>query len=289
MRRLTSLTLLLVAALGQAQERLRDVIYMKEGGCAFTLDVFKPAKANHKAVVWLVSGGWFSSHEAINADLAKPLNDAGYTVFEVVHGSQPRYKIPEIIPQVQHSIRYIRANAKTWDIDPNAIGVSGMSAGGHLSLMIGGLGDEGKPDDKDPVNRVSDKVQAVVAFMPPTDFLNWGKEGAVPFKMPQMLVFMPAFGVTPQTPEDTMRKLGHDLSPINTINPNFPPTLIVHGDKDPLVPLQQAQTMDSAFDAAKLIHKLVVVPGGGHDLKTLLGGFPALLEWFNSHLTAAGA
>ena len=262
------------------------MIYLKAGGCAFTFDVFKPKAPNGKAIVWLVSGGWVSNHEGINPDLAKPLNDAGFTVFEVVHGAQPKFQIPEIIGELERALRFIHLNAKSYGIDPGAIGVSGMSAGGHLSLMLGGLGDNGKPDAKDPVDQASDKVEAVVAFMPPTDFLNWGAEGAVPWKNPIMGIFMPAFGVTAATPEDKLRQVGHDLSPINTINPNFPPTLIVHGDKDPLVPLQQAQRMDGALDAAKIVHKLLIIPGGGHDAKTLLGGLPQMIEWFNTHLVA---
>ena len=284
MRRFAIALFALAACLSQAQERVRDVIYLKQGGAAFTFDVFKPLKPSGKAIVWLVSGGWFSSHQSINPDLAKPLNDAGFTVFEVVHGSQPKYVIPEIIGELEHALRYIHANAKTFGIDPNAIGVSGMSAGGHLSLMLGGLGDNGKPDAKDPVDQASDKVAAVVAFIPPTDFLNWGAEGALPFKIPVMGIFMPAFGVTAATPEDKLKQLGHDLSPINNINSAFPPTLIVHGDKDTLVPLQQAQKMDAALDAAKIEHKLLVVPGGGHDGKTLLGGLQQMIEWFQVHL-----
>jgi len=284
MRRFALALFVVAACLGNAQERVRDVIYLKQGGAAFTFDVFKPQKPSGKAIVWLVSGGWGSSHDWINPDLVKPLNDAGFTVFEVVHGSQPKYTIPEIIPELQHALRYIHANAKTFGIDPNAIGVTGMSSGGHLSLMLGGLGDDGKPDAKDPVDQASDKVAAVVAFMPPTDFLNWGAEGTVPWKIPIMSIFMPAFGVTSATPDEKLRQIGHDLSPINTINSAYPPTLIVHGDKDPLVPLQQSQKMDAALDAAKTDHKLLVVPGGGHDQKTLQGGFQQMVDWFNSHL-----
>ncbi|HLK15364.1 MAG TPA: alpha/beta hydrolase [Fimbriimonadaceae bacterium] len=269
-----------------AQERIRDVIYLKQGGCAFTFDVFKPANPNHKAIVWIVSGGWFSNHEGINPDLAKPMNDAGFTVFEIVHGSQPKFQVPEIVKQLQHALRFIHANAGTYGIDPNAIGVTGMSAGGHLSLMLGALEDNGDPNAKDPVDKESDKVGAVVAFMPPTDMLNWGADGVVPWKIPVMAVFMPAYGITKDTPEDTLVKLGREWSPIYHIGPGFPPTLIVHGDKDGLVPPQQAHKMDEALDAAKLEHKLLMVPGGGHDGKTLQGGFQQMLEWFGSHLKA---
>ncbi|MHB8637742.1 MAG: alpha/beta hydrolase fold domain-containing protein [Fimbriimonadaceae bacterium] len=287
MRRFAIALFALATCLCHAQERVRDVIYLFKGGVAFTFDVFKPAKPSGKAIVWIVSGGWFSSHEGIDPGLAKPLNDAGFTVFEVVHGSQPKYTIPEIVPELQHAIRFIRTNAKTYGIDPNAIGVSGASAGGHLSLMLGGLGDDGKADAKDPVDRASDRVDAVVAFMPPTDFANWGAEGVIPIKNPAMAIFMPAFGVTPSTPLDKVKQVAHDTSPIYTITSSFPPTLIVHGDKDTLVPLQQAKRMSAALGAANIPNALVVVPGGGHNETTFLGGLSRMIQWFTVHLKAA--
>jgi len=276
--------LALASVLSQAQTRIRDVIYLKQAGCAYTLDVFTPKTPNHKAIVWMVSGGWISNHEGINPDLAKFFTDKGFTVFEVVHGAQPKYTIPEIVPQVRRAMRFIRANAATYDISPNAIGVSGGSAGGHLSLEIGGLGDDGDPNAKDPIDKVSSRANAVVAFFPPTDFENWGKEGVMPFQLPGMAVFYPAFGVTTQTPKDVAQKIAHDTSPIILVKTGFPPTLIVHGDKDMLVPVQQAKLIDAAFESAKVVHKLLIVTGGGHDAITLLGGVKATLEWFDTNL-----
>src|ERR1700679_51168 len=80
-----------------AYDRKVDVVYGRKFGMALTMDVFTPkANANGAAVVWVVSGGWFSSHEAINSGFIGELLKRGYTVFAVVHGSQPRFTIPEI-------------------------------------------------------------------------------------------------------------------------------------------------------------------------------------------------
>src|SRR5579859_1286698 len=92
---------LLAAPRLRAQEhqkftRTEDVIYGRKFGTALTLDVFEPAKKNGAAVFWMVSGGFFSSHGAISPGTYQPLLDRGYTVFAVVHGSQPRFIIPEI-------------------------------------------------------------------------------------------------------------------------------------------------------------------------------------------------
>ena len=276
----------LIAGIAPAQSRVKDVIYLKQGGCAYTMDVFKPKTSNHKAIVWMVSGGWVSNHESINPFLATPFTEKGFTVFQVVHGSQPKYTIPEIVPQVRRAIRFIRDNAATYDISPNAIGVSGGSAGGHLSLEIAGLGDDGDPNAKDPVERVSSRVNAVVAFFPPTDFLNWGETGNTPFQVTGMEIFYPAFGVTKQTPKEVAAKIAQAVSPILLVKAGFPPTLLVHGDADKLVPVQQSKIMDAAFEKAHIEHKLVIVPGTGHDAATLLKGLQPALDWFETHLVA---
>src|SRR4051812_45867519 len=89
-------------------DRKADVIYGRKFGTALTMDVFTPRKANGAAVVFMVSGGYFSSHEAINPAFLQPLVDRGYTVFAVVHGSQPKFTIPEIVGDVNRAVRFIR-------------------------------------------------------------------------------------------------------------------------------------------------------------------------------------
>src|SRR5580704_16859122 len=89
-RRLPILLLFVLATLASAQTRIPDVIYMKAGGAAFTMDVFKPAKPNKAAVVFMVSGGWMSDHSMLKSfvpGIEKAFVDAGFTVFEVVHGA----------------------------------------------------------------------------------------------------------------------------------------------------------------------------------------------------------
>jgi len=278
------LVLAFAASLSFAQERISDQIYMKSGGAAFTLDVFKAPVANAPCVIWLCSGGWFSDHKDINPAIAKMFNDQGMTLVEVVHGSQPRYTLNEIVPQIKRAVRYVHANATRFGIDPNKIGITGGSAGGHLSLMIGGTGDAGSPDATDPVEKAASSVNAVGVFMPPTDFLNWGKENFMPFDAPQMAVFMPAFGVNKDTSKDKVAQIGKTMSPITYVSAKFPPTLIIHGDKDMLVPVQQARVMDEALGKSGVDHTLIVVEGGGHDGKTFGEGFPKLVAWFKAKL-----
>ena len=159
-------------------DRKEDVIYGRKYGTALTMDVFTPrTNARGIGVVFVVSGGFFSSHEAINPAFVRPLVDRGFTVFAVVHGSQPRYTVPEIIQDMNRAVRFIRHRAKNYDIDPDRIGIYGGSAGGHLAMMLGTAGDKGDPTAKDPVDRESSRVQAVACFFPATDFLDFGKPG----------------------------------------------------------------------------------------------------------------
>src|SRR5215471_18006434 len=133
--------LFVLTTLASAQTRTHDVIYMKGGGAAFTMDVVRPAKPNKAAVVFVVSGGWISDDsmlKTVGPDVEKVFVDGGFTVFEVVHGAQPRYKVAEIVEQVRTAVRFVRAHAADYGIDTNRVGVSGISTGGHLSLMIAG-------------------------------------------------------------------------------------------------------------------------------------------------------
>ncbi len=114
-----------------------DVVYSRKFGTALPLDVFQPAKTNNGcAVVYMVSGGWFSRKEAINAGTYKAFLDRCYTVFAVVHGAQPKFTIPEISQDIHRAVRFIRINAAKWGVNPDKFGISG--ACGRPSLAHDG-------------------------------------------------------------------------------------------------------------------------------------------------------
>src|SRR5262245_20257048 len=88
-------------------DRKTDVVYGRKFGMALTMDVFTPrVNANGAAIVWIVSGGWFSAHEAIRPQVIEEYLKRGYTVFAVVHGSQPRFTIPEIRQDLNRAVRF---------------------------------------------------------------------------------------------------------------------------------------------------------------------------------------
>ena len=297
-----ALTGSMVATGGRAEEpsytRQEDVIYGRKDGVALTMDVFRPREhANGAGVVMIVSGGYHSSHEAVSPPFARPLLDRGYAVFAVVHGSQPRYTVPEIVKDVKRAVRFIRHHARDYGIDAGRLGATGASAGGHLALMLGTDGDPGDPGAADPVDRESGRVGAVACFFPPTDFLNFGAPGKELIRAEDHgRPFRPAFEYreldpasnlwVPITDPARLRAITHAISPIDHVSPDDAPTLILHGDADKLVPLQQSESMVERLKGAKVEAKLVVRPGAGHGWPTMGRDMAEFADWFDAHLKA---
>ncbi len=293
-------SLILISTAGWAADpsynRKEDVIYGRKDGTALTMDVFTPMKESKGiGVIIVVSGGFVSRHEAIVPAFVRPLSDRGYTVFAVVHGSQPRYTLPEIIQDMNRAVRFIRYHAKDYEIDPDRLGVTGASAGGHLSLMLGTAGAEGDPNAKDPVDRVSSRVQAVACLFPPTDFLNYGKKGNEKIRPTDHgPPFRAAFDYkemdkesrmwVPITDPKRLQEIARQVSPISHVTPDDPPTLIIHGDADQLVPLQQSERIVEEFKKTGVQANLVVKKGAGHGWLGIDKDLNQLVDWFDKYL-----
>ncbi|MFM8221035.1 MAG: alpha/beta hydrolase fold domain-containing protein [Planctomycetaceae bacterium] len=275
--------------------RRSDVVYGRKDGLALTLDVFTPrANGNQRGLLFCVSGGWFSAHQSINDQFFTEFLKRGYTVFAVVHGSQPKYTIPEIISDMHRAVRFVRHHAGMFGVDPNHLGIFGGSAGGHLSLMQATHGLPGQPEAADPVDRQSSSVQAAACFFPPTDFLNYGQPGEnalgrgvlnnfrAPFDFRELDTKVNVF--VPITDEDRVREIGRQISPVYHITPDDPPMLIVHGDADKLVPIQQAQRMVELCREAKVSCELVVKPNAAHGWPDLPKDLVLFADWFDRHL-----
>ena len=299
-RVLASLCLLLTLAFNAgadeppALRRTEDVIYGRKFGTALTMDVFTPAKPNGLGLIMVVSGGWFSAHEAINPGFLEPFLKRGYTVFAVVHGSQPKFNITEILGDMHRAVRYIRYHAKGYGVDPERLGIMGASAGGHLSLMQGTAGGAGDPNAKDAVNRESSRVAAVACFFPPTDFFNYGKPGEDALGRGVLKGFRAPFDFeeiddetkrfVEVTDEAKLHEIGNAISPVNHATSDDPPTLIIHGDADELVPIQQAEIMVAELEKAGVEAKLVTKPGKAHGWPDLPQDLETLADWFDEHL-----
>jgi acetyl esterase/lipase len=257
---------------------IRDVIYGHRDGMALTYDVFKPKKANGALVVNMVSAGWRSSWGPPEERQARYqwLIDKGFTVVALYHSSAPRFQVPDAVMDVRLGLRHIKLHAKAYGADPKRIGVWGASAGGHLSLVAGLMGDDGDPKATNPLERSGNRVRAVVAYFPPTDLDTLlgdrVKSGAIAF-------------------DDSLRAAN---SPIHFVDAGDPPTLIISGDADKGVPVSQSETLHAALDKAGVENQLKIMPGADHDfyvkgdpVKTdanALDAMNTMVAWFEQRL-----
>ncbi len=264
-------------------KRTEDVIYGRKFGMAMTLDVFQPAQGNGRGILYMVSGGYFSAHENISPGFYRPLLERGYTVFAVVHGSQPKFTITEIERDVHRAVRFVRHNAAKYGVDPDRLGITGGSAGGHLSLTIGTQGGPGDPEAKDPVDRESSAVQCVACFYPPTDFLNWSKAGDDGVGFGPTIRHQAAFGPRAFSAEDR-QALGREISPIYFVTSKMPPTLVMHGDADQMVPIYQAKMFEKRCQEAGAPYKLIIKPGKDHGWTGMDVDMKVFADWFDEHL-----
>ncbi|MFM7099859.1 MAG: alpha/beta hydrolase [Verrucomicrobiota bacterium] len=267
-------------------ERTHGIVYGERRGRPLVLDMVRPEKPNGLGVALMVSGSWKSGTHSFQPWMVAPLLRRGYTVFAVCHVSQPEATIMEIVQDMHRGVRWVRAHAREYGIDPARIGVTGGSAGGHLSLMLATRGGPGPAAAADPVDRESSAVQAVAIFYPVTDLLNLGPstenlgDGGPPRS------FVKGFGPGATNPAQ-WRQIGRDTSPIYWLHSNLPPTLIYHGDADTLVPLEQSQRFQQQARAMGATVELVVHPGGQHGWLTMVWDIIRFADWFDRHLRSA--
>lgn len=255
-----------------------DIVYGHKDGLALTFDIVRPEKPNGSAVLFLQSGGWYSAWREPQAlvPACVPLLNKGITVCIVRHGSAPKYNIPEAVADVRLCVRYIRLNAKKLELDADRLGVTGASAGGHLTLVLATTGDDGDPKAKDEVLKQSSKIAAGVAVCPPTDLREWVTNP------PEAIRKIAA--LKPPLTFDAAK--APDYSPVLHASADDAPVLLVHGDKDELVPIVHSENMVAAFEKEKAVHKLLRIEGGGHSFTPQQNAIiaPALAEWFATHL-----
>lgn len=269
-------------------EKIADVVYGQRGDAELLLDVFRPPRQNGAAVVVMVSGGWKSGPGSVRPFMFAPFLRRGYTVFAARHISQPECLIGDIVDDMLRAVRFVRYHRQEYGIDGNRIGVVGGSSGGHLSLMLATRGGPGIADAADPVDRESSAVQCVACFYPVTDLLNLGASTENPGDGGPPRSFKKGFGPRAETLEE-WKILGRELSPIYHITSDLPPILIVHGDADTLVPLDQSERFAAEARAIGRMVRLEVRPGKPHGWPTMLLDLPRFADWFDEHLPAAGS
>lgn len=293
------ITILLTYSLGISQAQPKEIIYGHKDGLALSMLMYMPdTVSNGKVVVNVVSGNWVSDYNSALRDkiVAKIYTQKGYTVFSVMHGSQPRYNIVEALQDLKRAVRFIRFSAPAFKINPNSIGIVGGSSGGHLALLVATTGTDSAMIATDEIDLVSDRVQAVGVFYPPTDLLNYGASGYAPVNDAELLTnfaVKAAFDFKKwdekkqsyaySNPEERI-SISKNLSPIYAITKDDPPAILIHGDKDEVVPIQQSQIFFEAYNKASLAVDFIIKKGEGHGWKQSNLEEELIVKWFDKHL-----
>lgn len=269
-------------------QQKQDLLFGEVDGVGLLMDVFTPTgEKNGLAIVDIASGAWHSDRGKIrDHQMAQFYNifcGKGYTVFAVRPGTRGRFTAEDMVKNVKTCIRWVKANADEYGIDPNRIGLTGASAGGHLASLTVVTREDGNPEAKNPLNRHSTDVAAVGIFFPPTNFLQWGEGGMPDFKLIGDILF--PGGVAGRTPEEIEAK-ARAISPALHVTQKTPPFLIWHGDADPLVPLQQSEFLVEKLKAAGTDVEFYVKEGGAHPWMTIPEEVAKMGDWFDVKLAA---
>ena len=266
----------------------RNVIYGMYSGLALLLDVYYPETPNGLGVIHISGSGWTKplgldagllNHQGHVKLECAALVEAGYTIFSINHRAVPRFPYPAAVEDAQRAVRFIRYHAEQYQIDPNRIGAVGGSSGGHLVSMLGTLDGKGDPADESPINQVSAKVQCVVARAAPTSFL----EGGVG------LFFLNIRDGALKNTKSIEYKRAREASPITYVSADDAPFLLLHGDKDDVVPFKLSEMMEAALQQVGVPVRLLNVKGAGHG-PSFRGAIDPpdfdqeRLNWLNKHL-----
>jgi acetyl esterase/lipase len=276
---------LLTPASGRAQDakpaiRVEpDLVFGKGGGTELKLDLAMPGEGEgpFPAVVCIHAGGWVGGDRKQMAQTIATLAGRGYVAVAPDYRLAPRDRFPAQVEDCKAAVRWLRANARKYQVDAGRIGAVGFSAGGHLACLLGvtdkeaGLeGSGGNPDE-------SSRVQAVVSFFGPTDLTRkvWSKEA-------QTKNLVPLLGGTPEEKPEAYRK----ASPVAYAGKDAPPFLFLHGSEDREVPLQQSQDLAEKLQKAGASARVVTVEGEGHGWRgeKLLKSIEQMLLFFDEKL-----
>jgi acetyl esterase/lipase len=263
-----------------------NVVFAEVDGVGLLLDVFTPTgNANGLGIVDVASGAFYSDRGKINDHKRAQVYDTfcskGYTVFAVRPGSITKFSLAEMAENLKKGVIWVKGHAAEYKIDPDRLGLTGGSAGGHLASLVGVTSDE------------KTAVKAVGVFFPPTDFLEYRGQkidlsAADDAQTERIRRFVYPNGGAKATPAELTDKL-IAISPARLVTPKAPPFLIIHGDADPTVPLSQSEKLLAALKQAGVPAELIVKKGGGHPWPTIHEEVKVMADWFDTQLVTATA
>ncbi|MBN2392302.1 MAG: alpha/beta hydrolase [Anaerolineae bacterium] len=228
-----------------------DVTYGTADGHELKMDVYYPASGGPwSGVIFVHGGGWT---EGDKAPLPVIPTASGYLVVSINYRMYPAYRFPAMIEDVKCAIRFLRAHADGYNLDPDRIALIGHSAGGHLAALAG-LVDESAGWDVGSYLEQSSRVQAVVEMSGPSDLAG---------RFPEVVE---ALTVNVFGPEQFV-----SASPVTYVRPDAPPFLIIHGEKDEVVPVAQAYRLHEALRTVGASSELVILQNAGHGFEPVDG------------------
>jgi acetyl esterase/lipase len=231
----------------------RDIDYVPNASAAQKLDLaIPPSKEPLPLVIWVHGGGWQKGDKTPNPAVA--LLQFGYTVAGVNYRLTQEAIFPAQINDCKAAVRWLRANAKEYNIDPDRIGVWGASAGGHLVALLGTAGDAKELEGDGGNEDVSSRVQAVCDFFGPSDLTRVLDPTAADNAVPKLM----------GGPLREKRELAAQASPVTYVTSDDPPFLIMHGGDDPLVHPRQSRWLYEALRAKKVPAQLKIIDGAKH-------------------------
>jgi acetyl esterase/lipase len=241
----------------------RDLPYVTNGHERQKLDLYIPrAQEKLPLIIRIHGGAWLAGSKGSEGPQDYPRN--GFAVASINYRLSQHALFPAQIEDCKAAVRFLRANAQKYNLDPNRFAVWGPSAGGHLAALLGTTGDVNEFDVGENLS-VSSRVQAVADFFGPTDFLQM-EAHRLPYGMAHNSPDSPESKLIGGLAQDNPEKAAK-ANPITYITKDDPPFLIIHGDKDPLVPHHQSELLEAALKKAGVPVTFYTVKGGGH------GGF----------------
>jgi acetyl esterase/lipase len=239
-----------------------DKTYCRPEDSPQKMDLYFPASGGPWPVLVFVHGGsWTEGDKAEAVEMKESVTEQGYALVSINYRLYPTIRFPDNIEDVKCAIRYLRANASEFNIDPDRIAVRGDSAGGHLVSLLA-TSDQTAGWDVGEYSDQSSRIQAAVVLAPATDLSQEFSNDDI-----QMLVYV-AFGT----------KNLAAASPITHITSDDPPFLLIHGNRDPVMPFEQSQSMYDALQKAGVPSQLVVVENADHSLTAADGSAKPTLE-----------
>ena len=254
-------------------EVLTDIVYNTVDGEELKLDIYFPSHMGDQplpAVIYVHGGAWIAGKKTGGTGLQdlKALVEEGFIGVSIDYRLAPKYKFPAQIQDVKCAIRFLRENADRYHIDPDRIGLLGSSAGGHL-VALAGVADESAGFDVGPYLDQSSRVQAVVDMFGPADLTL--AEGS------KNMLLLKVFGSTDP-------KTLAEASPVSYITPDDPPFLIIHGDRDQTVSVNQSIRLYNALRKKGVEATLLIVENAGHGFKPEDGEIRPSREEITRHI-----